>query len=61
MTHAKSKFVWDAEKMRLVSGRLPTKKGQIVKGEDLRGRKMVLVGCYNIVDGFDVVCHWGWS
>ena len=56
MKHSKSKFVWDARSMTLVSGKAPKRDGVLYKGEDTNGKKMELVG----YDG-DVVCYWGWS
>lgn len=57
---AKPKFVWDARKMELVEGKGPTRDGQLVKGVDLKGNPMELVGFKDEGD-LKLVCYWGWS
>ena len=53
----KSKFVFDAKRMELVAGKLPTKDGQLWKGETTEGGKMEFAGNS---DG-DPTPYWGWS
>ena len=52
-----SKFVFDAKRMELVAGKLPTKDGQLWKGETTEGEKMEFAGNS---DG-DPTPYWEWS
>lgn len=57
MIHQQSKFVFDSHSMTLVEGKLPTKDGQLWKGENHDGEKMEMAGN----SGGDPTPYWGWS
>jgi hypothetical protein len=60
MQHEKSKFVWDSHVMTLIEGNLPTKDGQLFKGENQAGVKMEMAHCECGNDSPHVP-YWGWS
>lgn len=61
MKHKKSKYVWDSHNMVLISGKLPTRDGQLWKGENQDGEKMEMAHCYTGPNDDPHVPYWGWS
>lgn len=61
MKHSKSKFVWDSHNMELIEGKLPTKDGQLWKGENQHGVKMEMAHCDTGPNDCPYVPYWGWS
>ena len=57
----KSKFIWDSHHMKLIAGRLPTRDGQLWKGENQEGMKMEMAHCYTGPHDNPYVPYWGWS
>lgn len=61
MINNKSKFIWDSYNMKLIEGKLPTKDGQLFKGENQEGNKMEMAHCYTGPNDSPYVPYWGWS
>ena len=59
--YKESKFIFDSHNMKLIEGKLPTKKGQLCKGENQENKKMEIVFYYTASEENPYVYYWGWS